>query len=145
MLEDRGDHPGAEGLYREALARQRADYGDDHEVVGIDLTRIGVVRLLQGAAGAEPPLREALEIIRKRLPGNHVRLAEALVPLAGALLAGGRPGEAEPLLREALAIRRAGLGDRAEATREVARALGRALAALGRDAEAAPLLAGGGD
>ena len=146
VLEDRGDHPGAERLYRETLARQRTDYGEDHEVVGIDLTRIGVVRLLQGdAAGAEPPLREALEIFRRRLPGNHLRLAEALVPLGEALLASGRPGEAEPLLREALAIRRAGQGDRAEATREAARALGRTLAALGRDAEAAPLLAGGAD
>jgi serine/threonine-protein kinase len=124
VLEDRGDYGAAEAAYREALARQREQYGADHERVGIDLQQIGIVRHRQGdLAGAEEDLSAALEIFRQKLPEGHTRIAEALVPLAEVLIAAGRPGEAEPLLREALAIRQAGFGAEDERTQKTARLL----------------------
>ena len=130
LLEDRGDYAGALQNYGEALDRQRAQYGDDHEVVGINLRQLGVVLHLQRRlTEAEEHLRQALEIFRKRLPENHRRLAEALVPLGAVLLDQGRPADAEPLLREGLAIQEKTFGNEDPHSREAARILARAIAA----------------
>jgi serine/threonine-protein kinase len=126
VLENRGDYAAAERSYREALASQRRQYGEDHERVGIDLMQIGIVRRLQGdLAGAETHLRQALEIFRNRLPDGHSRLAEALVPLGEVMLGTGRRAEAEPLAREALGILQAAFGAEDERTREAAALLAR--------------------
>jgi serine/threonine-protein kinase len=130
VLEDRHDYAGALQNYREALDRQRAQFGDDHEVVGIDLRQLGVVLHRQGRlTEAEEHLQQALEIFRKRLPENHRRLAEALVPLGEVLLDQGRAAAAEPLLREGLAIQEKTFGKEDPRSREAARILDRAIAA----------------
>jgi eukaryotic-like serine/threonine-protein kinase len=130
VLEDRRDYAGALQNYREALDRQRAQFGNDHEVVGIDLRQLGVVLHRQGRlAEAEEHLQQALDIFRKRLPENHRRLAEALVPLGEVLLDAGRPAAAEPLLREGVAIQEKAFGKEDPRSREAARILDRAIAA----------------
>jgi eukaryotic-like serine/threonine-protein kinase len=130
VLEDRQDYAGALQNYREALDRQRAQYGDDHEVVGVDLRQLGVVLHRQGRlTEAEAHLQQALEIFRKRLPENHRRLAEALVPLGEVRLDQGRPAAAEPVLREGLAIQEKAFGKEDPRSREAARILDRAITA----------------
>jgi len=123
--EARGHYRAAERLYREALAEQRLQYGDDHERVAVDLKQLGIVLHRQGRRReAESHLRQAIETFRRTLPAGHYRIAEALVPLGVLLIDGERSEEAERVLREALEIRRAAFGDEDARTGEVSRLLG---------------------
>jgi serine/threonine-protein kinase len=125
VYETRGDYRSAERMYRQALAEQRVQYGEDHERVGVDLNQLGIVLYLQKRpAEAESHLRQAIAVFRKSLPPDHYRIAEALVPLGVLLMGGERSPEAEQVLREALEIRRAAFGEEDARTREVARLLG---------------------
>jgi serine/threonine-protein kinase len=103
VLEKRGDLAGAERQYREALAAQRAQYGAEHEFVGIDLRQLGIVLTRQGRhAEAQTALREAVRIFEARFDADDPRIAEALVALGDALR---EDPQALPLLRRAHAIR----------------------------------------
>lgn len=129
--EARGDYRAAERMYREALAAQRLQYGEDHERVAVDLKQLGIVLHLQGKRReAESHFRQAIETFRKNLPADHYRIAEALVPLGTLLMEDGRAADAEPVLREALDIRRAAFGEADERTKEAALALDRVRASV---------------
>jgi hypothetical protein len=62
-------------------------------------------------AEAEPPFRQALEIVRTALGERHPDYATSLNNLATLYDAMGRHAEAEPLLKQALAIRRGAMGE----------------------------------
>lgn len=127
IAEKRGDFATAERHYRDALERQRRDYGPGHDRVGTDLNRLGVVLFRQGRLDeAETHMREALGIFRSRLADGHPRLASSLVPLGELLLARGERDEAARLLEEAWRVRRAGYGDDDPRTREAAGLLAQA-------------------
>ncbi len=127
LAESRGDFVVAERHYREALALQRIEYGEDHDRVGMDLNRLGVVLHRQGRLDeAEASIRRALAIYRKRLPQGHQRLAVVLLPLSALLLDRGRAAEAESLLREAWQVRLSAFGERDPRTIEAATELARA-------------------
>ena len=124
VAEKRGDFVGAERQYREALAGQRKHYGDEHDRVGMQLNRLGIVLYRQQRLEeAETAMRQALAIYRKRLAAGHQRFAVVLVPLGQLLIERGRTEEAEPLLREALKVRREAFGENDPRTSEAAQAL----------------------
>lgn len=127
LAEKRGDYAVAERHYRDALERQRRDYGPGHDRIGTDLNRLGVVLFRQGRLDeAETHMREALAIFRDRLPDGHPRLASSLVPLGELLLARGERAEAARLLDEAWRVRRDGYGADDQRTREAAELLAQA-------------------
>ena len=124
VAEKRGDFVGAERQYREALVGQRKHYGDEHDRVGMQLNRLGVVLYRQHRLDeAETAMRQALAIYRKRLAAGHQRFAVVLVPLGQLLIERGRAEEAEPLLREALKVRQDAFGENDPRTTEAAQAL----------------------
>ncbi len=124
VAEKRGDLVGAERQYREALAGQRKHYGDQHDRVGMQLNRLGIVLYRQKRLdAAEAAMRQALAIYRKRLAPGHQRFAVVLVPLGRLLIERGRAAEAEPLLREALKVRQDAFGASDPRTAEAAQAL----------------------
>jgi tetratricopeptide (TPR) repeat protein len=76
------------------------------------LRSLGTLLFLRGEAeGAEPLLRQALEIRRRHFGDRDVRVASAESSLARALHALGRLEEAEGLLATVLATRRELLGE----------------------------------
>lgn len=124
VAEKRGDFVGAERQYREALVGQRKHYGDEHDRVGMQLNRLGIVLYRQHRLEeAETAMRQALAIYRKRLAPGHQRFAVVLVPLGRLLIERGRRDEAEPLLREALKVRQEAFGENDPRTAEAAQAL----------------------
>ncbi len=124
VAEKRGDFVGAERQYREALVGQRQHYGDDHDRVGMQLNRLGIVLYRQKRLDeAETAMRQALAIYRKRLAAGHQRFAVVLVPLGQLLIERGRRDEAEPLLREALEVRQQAFGANDPRTAEASQAL----------------------
>jgi tetratricopeptide (TPR) repeat protein len=77
--------------------------GDEHPDVATSLTDVAVAREFQGdAAGAEPLLRNALEIRKKLLPPSHPAIIAAETRLGEALTYEGKPQLAETILREAV-------------------------------------------
>lgn len=124
VAEKRGDLVGAERQYREALVGQRRHYGDEHDRVGMQLNRLGIVLYRQKRLDeAEAAMRQALAIYRKRLAAGHQRFAVVLVPLGRLLIERGRADEAEALLREALKVRQDAFGASDPRTVEAAQAL----------------------
>lgn len=127
LAESRGDFVVAERHYREALALQRKEYGEDHDRVGMDWNRLGIVLHRQGRLDeAEASIRRALAIYRKRLPQGHQRFAAVLLPLGSLLVDRGRTTEAKPLLREGWQVRQKAFGDGDPRTIEAAAELARA-------------------
>ena len=127
VLEKRGDLAGAERQYREALAAQRAQYGAEHEVVGIDLRQLGIVLSRQGRnAEAQTALREALRIFETRLDAADPRIADTLLALRASLHEPGSEAEGQELLRRAHAIRVKAYGADDARTGELAAQLARA-------------------
>jgi tetratricopeptide (TPR) repeat protein len=112
FLEFGGRLEGAEPLYREALAINRALFGEHHHDVGSSLGNLGM--LLDRARRweeAELLLREAVEIHRTVYPQGHPELASTLRNWGIALEHMQRFQDAEAPLREAVAIRRRFLGN----------------------------------
>jgi eukaryotic-like serine/threonine-protein kinase len=71
---DRPDPAGAERLYREALAINRASHGPGHTNVGIVITRLGTLLCRQGRTDEGRELYgQGLTILRATLPEQHAR------------------------------------------------------------------------
>ena len=104
LLATLGRYDEAEPLCREGLAIREAK-GPDHPRRARSLLVLGRIRLGKSdPAGAEPLLREALDVYRRRLPAGHRAIARALSELGGAVLAQRQLEEAETLLLESSAI-----------------------------------------
>jgi tetratricopeptide (TPR) repeat protein len=106
-----GDYPGAEVLFRRALAIDEKALGMDHPEVATNLNNLGELLRAKGDyAGAEPLYRRALAIDEKALGPNHPYVANNLNNLGELLRAKGDYAGAEPLYRRALAIDEKALG-----------------------------------
>jgi serine/threonine-protein kinase len=91
--------PGAEALYREALARLERSLTPVHPTLEPVLIGLGHYLTVKGSAGeAEPLLRRALGTRLTRLGERHPRTAEAQVRLGVCLAALGKTEEARKLL-----------------------------------------------
>ncbi len=103
LLQDRGDLPGAEALYRDALDMTRRLHPGDHPDVAQGLNNLGILLQDRGdLATSERLCREALEMWRRVFPGDHSDVASGLNNLALALKKRGDLSGAEPLYRESL-------------------------------------------
>jgi tetratricopeptide (TPR) repeat protein len=88
------------------------------------MSNLGNVLRAQGKlAEAEPLLREALEVFRRKLGNEHPGTLKSINYLGLLLRAQGEYDEAEALLREALEGRRRQLGDEHPITLTVSRSL----------------------
>jgi tetratricopeptide (TPR) repeat protein len=105
ILMDQHKWTEAEELLHEALARDRAEAGEEAAATGRDLHHLA---LLLAATGrdreAERLTRRALEIARVVHGPSHPKTARRLQVLSGLLHGTGRTDEAEPLAREAVEI-----------------------------------------
>jgi tetratricopeptide (TPR) repeat protein len=92
--------------YVESLERMRQALPNDQPVYPAVLTSLNDMAKMFGSQGrydeAKPIFIEALAVVKRELPGQHMELAHALNNLATVCNAQGRAGEAEPLFIEAL-------------------------------------------
>lgn len=101
----RGDHVGAELLFRQALEIQERTLGPGHSDVAQALNNMGAVHNAMGRhAEAEPFLVRALAVGENALGPNHPAVAGTLNNLATIHFAQGRYEQAEILHKRALAI-----------------------------------------
>jgi serine/threonine-protein kinase len=102
---DIGNYPAAEQNAGRALSMQRAVLGGESAPdTALTMITLAEARLFQGnAAAAEAILRQALEILRMKLPENYPPVTAAEIRLGEALTAEGEATAAEPILRKALA------------------------------------------
>jgi tetratricopeptide (TPR) repeat protein len=78
--------------------------GESTPDTALTMMAIAEARLFQGdSAGAEPILRQALEILKGKLPPQYPSVTAAEIRLGEALTAAGKAAAAEPVLRRALA------------------------------------------
>ncbi len=113
ILNDMGEYPEAEPLFRQALEIGRETLGERHPDYAAGLNNLaGLLQATGRYEEAEPLFRQALEIDREALGERHPDYAARLNNLAGLLQATGRYEEAEPLFRQALEIDREALGER---------------------------------
>jgi tetratricopeptide (TPR) repeat protein len=102
----------AEERVHRLLALQERTLGRVHPEYATGLCMLGELRFLQGDRdGAEPLIREAVEVRRQALGERHPDYAVGLCCLAGLLGRVGQLDEAETHLRRALEIRRETLGE----------------------------------
>ena len=92
--------------YVESLERMRQALPNDQPVYPAVLTSLNDMAKMLESQGrydeAKPIFIEALAVVKRELPGQHMELAHALHNLATVCNAQGRAGEAEPLFVEAL-------------------------------------------
>jgi eukaryotic-like serine/threonine-protein kinase len=101
FLEYGGQLEPAEKLARQALALDRALYGDRHDRVASAMSQLGGVLLDERRRReAEPLLRQAVAIIRQNHPEGHMHLANALRDLGSELTDAQQWDEAERVWRE---------------------------------------------
>lgn len=97
----------AEASFRESLALQRQELGDDHPDTVETVQRLAWLLQYKGDyAEAESLYREALDWKRKHYGDAHRDVADALCGLAWVVHSQGRYDEAEPFYREGLAALR---------------------------------------
>lgn len=101
---DCGHYRAAEELARRALSAQRAIAGGKTAPdTAWTMMTLGEAKVFQhDPQGAEPLLREALEIFEEKLPPRYPPIMTAQIRLGEALTAEGKASTAEPILREAL-------------------------------------------
>jgi tetratricopeptide (TPR) repeat protein len=110
VLQELGQYPAAESLYRDVLAWRRRAPGTPHLARG--LNPLATVVSAQGRyAEAELIVREALTLDRAARPADPRMVSQSLNNLGNILLRQGRAAEAETAHREAYALRRGLLGD----------------------------------
>jgi len=102
---DSGNYSAAEGLARSALTMECAISGREKAPdTAWTMVILAEARVFQhDPKAAEPLLREALEILQRRLPSEYPPVTIARIRLGEALTAEGNAAAAEPLLRKALA------------------------------------------
>ncbi|MBW8877621.1 MAG: serine/threonine protein kinase [Acidobacteria bacterium] len=139
LLAARGEHAGAEALFRETLSLKRKIPGGDIEVAQA-YNNLGDVLYARGdSVAAEPYLRKGLAMRRKLLGGEpHPDVATSLNNLASLLEAKGERAEAEKLYREVLAMRRKLYDNRGQKVAQSLSNLAFVLLAEDRPAEAEP-------
>jgi serine/threonine-protein kinase len=138
----RGDLAGAERRYRDALARRRRLFGDDHPDVAQALNNVAAVLAQRGRASeAAAAYADVLARRRRLLGGDHPDVAVTLTNLAVVTAEQGDVAGAVPRYREVLALRRRQLGDAHPQTLRAAQNLGVALARSGDAAAGVPLVA----
>ena len=112
MMEFRGQLDRAEPLYREALAIERAVYGERHPQVAATLVEIGYLyAMTRRPAAADTVLANAITLLRAAYPEGQTELARALRGRGQVLGQLKRWPEALPLVREAVTILRRSLGE----------------------------------
>jgi len=101
---DAGDYPKAEDLARRAIAIQRSIAGGETApTTALTMITLAEAQAFQGDPGrAEPVLRQALEILKTKLPPRYPPVAKAEIRLGEALTAQGKASAAEAILSEAL-------------------------------------------
>jgi serine/threonine-protein kinase len=140
---DAGRYVEAEALAKQTLSAQREVVGGESAPdTAWTLIALGESRVFQrDPQGAEPLLRQALEIFEKKLPPRYPPIMRAQIRLGEALVAEGKAPVAEPILREALASAYSPpFPIPAWQVGEAESAQGWCLAALGRRQEAQKLL-----
>jgi serine/threonine-protein kinase len=102
---DIGNYQAAEEKAERALSMQRALLGGESAPdTALTMTTLAEAKLFQGdAADAEPILREALGILKTKLPEQYPPVISAEIRLGEAVTAEGKAEAAEPILRQALA------------------------------------------
>ena len=96
---------------RQRIALLADTYGIQHPEYATGLNQLALLLIMQGEPeGAEPLLRQALEIRRATLGERHPDYATNLSSLGGLLWARGDLDQAEPLLRQAVEVRGETLG-----------------------------------
>ena len=130
------DEPTVRNLLDAAAARITTELADQPElqaemftVVGRTYERLGIHER------ALPLLEQALDIGRRNLGSQHVRVAQSLNDLGVLHRRAGNPTAAEPLIRESLATRRALLGNEHQDVAVTLVELARVLKDRGRVAE----------
>jgi serine/threonine protein kinase/Tfp pilus assembly protein PilF len=102
--EARGDTGTAEALFVTAARQYRAALGDHPSTAEALIGQAGFLADTGRPAAGEPLLREAVRILRAKVPAGDRRLAAAQSALGECLTRLGRFGEAEALLVESLAV-----------------------------------------
>lgn len=134
VLEERRDLPGAESVYRRALALVDQTVSPELAVICNDLGLL--MENQEKMAAAEGLYRRALAVHEKVHGPRHPEVGITLNNLAGVTGAQGRLAEAEVLLKRALAVLESSLGPAHERTVAAAANLGDLMEALGRPADA---------
>ncbi|WP_299416706.1 tetratricopeptide repeat protein [uncultured Sulfitobacter sp.] len=139
-LQNSGNYPAAEPLFREVLALTGELEGKESESYANGLNNLaGLLDATGRYEEAEPLYRDALEIDRKTVGEVHPSYAIRLNYLAELLRVTGRYEEAEPLFREALEITRKAVGEAHPSYAVRLSNLAGLLEATGRYEEAEPL------
>lgn len=103
----KGDHSGAETLFRNALAIARRHGAEETELVADIVNELGILlNTMQRYDDAERHLRHALDIRRRIFPPDHSDIPRSLNNLGLLLVDLRRFDEAEPLFLEALDLLR---------------------------------------
>jgi serine/threonine-protein kinase len=140
-LHRRGDHRGAEPMYRRALALRRQVFGEHHERTADGLYNLALTLHMMGRTNEAQSLFEAALVQQRALlHAEHSSLAATLSALGRLHAWKGEYAMAEPLLRDAVGINRARLGPRHPQLRYDLGELGLALMHAGQHAEAESLL-----
>lgn len=138
LAAQRGDTESARALHQAALRTRRATLHQHHPDVARSLLALGPLLIDSGdPSGAEPYLRECVEIIGRLVPEDHWRLAEARGALGAGLVAMERFEEAEQLLTAAHRALKAARGPDDPRTERVRRHLVQLYQASGRPERAA--------
>lgn len=141
VLLSKGDYPGAEPLYSDALRILRALL-KDHPDIATTLSYLADVRRLGngGPAAAEPLHREALEMFRRHLGDRHPSVATSYRNLASIFEVQNDFAKAESFQRQALQIFTEALGENNGTVLDATIGLARLLVARGDHQHAADLL-----
>ncbi len=131
----------AEPVLRDAVARQRARYGEQHLFTASILERLAtVVRDRGNYASAESLFRQGLTIYTAAYHGVERHSTTTRIGLARLYVMRGDPASAEPILRDVLRLEQQAAKPRAERIVAAKEELGHCLTALGRYPEAEALL-----
>ena len=112
VLQELGEYPAAESLYRDVLAWRRRTLPPGHRLIARTVTTLATVVAAQGRfVEAEGLVREALAIDRALRPEDPRSVSQSLNNLGNILLRERRYVAAESVHREAYALRHALVGD----------------------------------
>jgi tetratricopeptide (TPR) repeat protein len=137
----RGNVAEAREMFERSLAIRRAQLGDEHIEVAVNLNHLtGVLIELEDLEAADRTSAEAVEIARGAVSETSFQLAQVLHIRGEVLLRRQRYEQAIPYLEEALAIREAGLAPDHHETAASRALLGVALERTGEDERAEQLL-----